>query len=181
MNPGKTIRQRVLDAALDIVEEQGVKALTQPRVAKTAGLRQSHITYYFPRKADLFIALLEASHERASMRGEGATDGEGFEGAMRFLKRLMFDPDRMRFFLRVILEAGQEPELRAILSRHAAALAKRVATQCGRPADDPAAAAFVDLVRGAGLRMLLEPDENGAESPDLEALARSVGLSPPTD
>ena len=41
-------------------------ALTQPKIAKALGLRQSHLTYYFPRKADLFAALLDASHDRAA-------------------------------------------------------------------------------------------------------------------
>jgi AcrR family transcriptional regulator len=160
----------------NIVEEQGVKALTQPRVAKAAGLRQSHLTYYFPRKADLFVALLQASHERASRMGDTAPGKESFEDAMEFLKKLMFDQYRMRFFLGIIVEASEEPELRPVLAAHAQGLTDNVARQFGRDSDDPAVRDFVDLLRGIGLRMLLEPDCYKAEEINLETLAASVGL-----
>lgn len=159
-----------MDAALDIVEQQGIEALTQPRVAKTAGVRQSHLTYYFPRKADLFVALLQASHDRASHAGAG----DDSEDVMASLQRLMFDRHRMRFFLAIVLGASEEAELRPVLAAHARGLAQRVAAQFGRSADDAAAMAFVDLLRGVGLRALLEPEL--AQDLDLERLAASVGL-----
>lgn len=171
-----TVRQRILDAALDIVEAQGIKALTQPRVAKAAGLRQSHLTYYFPRKADLFVALLQASHDRAPKR-RGASGGkQAFDTAMKSLRDLMFDRHRMRFFLGVVLEASEEPELRPILAAHARSLAEVVAAQFGRTGDDPAVIAFIDALRGMGLRLLMEPDRKAARDMDLEALAASFGL-----
>lgn len=178
---GKSTKQRILDSALDIVEEQGVRALTQPRIAKAAGLRQSHITYYFPRKADLLIALLEASHERASRRKEADQDETGLGAAMDLLKVLMLDRDRMRFFLRIVLEAGDEPALREIVSRHASELTKKIAALCGRSEEDTQVAAFVDFMRGVGLRKLLEPDEACDDDFDIEALAQLLGLNGPKD
>jgi len=47
------VRERILQAALGLVAESGAQELTQPRVAKAAGVRQSHLTYYFPTRADL--------------------------------------------------------------------------------------------------------------------------------
>ena len=32
-----------------LLHEQGLAALTQPRIAKAAGVSQSHLTYYFPK------------------------------------------------------------------------------------------------------------------------------------
>jgi len=46
-------RERILHAAVGILNEDGFGALTQTRVAKKAGVRQSHITYYFPARNDL--------------------------------------------------------------------------------------------------------------------------------
>jgi DNA-binding transcriptional regulator YbjK len=171
-----SVRQRILDAALDIVEAQGIKALTQPRVAKAAGLRQSHLTYYFPRKADLVVALLQASHDRASRKRGARAGKESFDDAMKLLKKLMFDPARMRFFLGIIVEASEEPELRAIVAEHARGLTQEVAARFGRDGNDQAVIAFVDLLRGIGLRMLLERNRQEAEELDLEALAASLGL-----
>ncbi|MFC5393514.1 TetR/AcrR family transcriptional regulator [Bosea vestrisii] len=168
-----TIRQRIIDAALDIVEAQGIKALTQPRVAKATGLRQSHLTYYFPRKADLFVALLEGSHGRAANAREGAPRTP--QQLLDLLPSLMLDRARMRFFLSIILEASEDPELRSILNEHARGLAAAVAPCFGREPDDPAVVAYVDQVRGIGLRALLAP----AAEPvmfDPADLARQFGL-----
>src|SRR2546425_10303971 len=47
------VRDRILEAALGLLAESGAHELTQPRVSKAAGVRQSHLTYYFPTRADL--------------------------------------------------------------------------------------------------------------------------------
>src|SRR5258708_34615083 len=47
------VRERILEAALSLLAESGAHELTQPKVAKAAGVRQSHLTYYFPTRADL--------------------------------------------------------------------------------------------------------------------------------
>lgn len=161
----KNTRQIILDAALDIVEAEGVKALTQPRIARRAGLRQSHLTYYFPRKADLFVALLDASHRRAEGR-----QGGGDASPETRLAGLFLDPGRMRFLLSILLEAGDDEQLRPALRSHAQALSRKIAGQAGRDAGDPAVIAFVDEMRGLGLRALLE----GAPAADPAALVRAV-------
>ncbi|OBS50908.1 MULTISPECIES: TetR/AcrR family transcriptional regulator [Methylosinus] len=161
------VRQRILSAALDLVEREGVDALTQPRIAKAAGVRQSHLTYYFPRKPDLLVALLQASHERAPRAGDADPVAEALA--------LMLDRRRMRFFLAIVLAAAEEPELRPILAAHAHELTRRIAAAFGRGADDPAATAFVDLMRGAGLRALLELDMR-FDMAEAERLAATLGL-----
>jgi AcrR family transcriptional regulator len=52
-------RSRLLCAALQVLHEKGVMALTQTNVAAAAGLRQSHLTYYFPTRTDLLKAIVE--------------------------------------------------------------------------------------------------------------------------
>jgi AcrR family transcriptional regulator len=47
-------RERILHAAFMVLNDEGFGALTQTRVAERAGVRQSHLTYYFPTR----IALL---------------------------------------------------------------------------------------------------------------------------
>lgn len=175
MKNDNNVRRRILDAALDIVEAHGIMALTQPKIAKAAGLRQSHLTYYFPRKADLFAALLDASHDRAAKK-ERTKDELDPNRAFKYLAGLMFDRRRMQFFLGVMLAASEEPELRAILAVHAGELARRAAPLFGRREDDPAVLAFIDILRGMGFRMLLEPDHVNKEEINIEMLAASFGL-----
>lgn len=181
VNADNSVRQRILDAALDLIDEQGIKALTQPRVAKAAGLRQSHLTYYFPRKADLLVAILQASHERGSKKRKAKGAPEDFDKAMKSLADIMCDSDRMRFFLGIVLEASEDPKLRAVLASHARGLAEAVAPLFGRTADDPAVLAFIDNLRGMGLRMLFEPDRKTRKRVDFEAIAGSFGLRRKTE
>src|SRR5204862_155958 len=58
------VRSRILEAALGLLAESGAHELTQPRVARAAGVRQSHLTYYFPTRAALMQAVARHSIER---------------------------------------------------------------------------------------------------------------------
>jgi len=49
------VRTRILNAAFNQIAEHGLGELTQPRVARAAGVRTSHLTYYFPTRNDLLI------------------------------------------------------------------------------------------------------------------------------
>ena len=170
------VRQRILDAALDIVEAQGIMALTQPKVAKAAALRQSHLTYYFPRKADLFAALLDASHDRAAKKGKSKPESRGPASIFEQLAGVMFDRRRMQFFLGIVLATSDEPELRATVAAHADELVRRAADCFGRTENDPAVRTFIDTLRGIGIQMVLKPDEAQKEKIDMAALAASFGL-----
>jgi DNA-binding transcriptional regulator YbjK len=57
--PSPSVRQRLLEAALQVLGDDGIHALTQTRVAERAGLRQSHLTYYFPTRNDLLKGVVE--------------------------------------------------------------------------------------------------------------------------
>ncbi len=46
-------REQILHAAVEILNAEGFGGLTQTRVAERAGIRQSHLTYYFPARNDL--------------------------------------------------------------------------------------------------------------------------------
>jgi AcrR family transcriptional regulator len=59
------VRARLLHAALEVLLSQGILALTQSRVAREAGLRQSHLTYYFPTRSALLTAVVEAGSQAA--------------------------------------------------------------------------------------------------------------------
>lgn len=170
----KSARQRILDAALKLLKTEGVLALTQTRVASAAGLRQSHLTYYFPRKTDLLAATLEASHVQPAKPRRVASHAD--PDPIEAVQALMFDRNRMRFFLSVIAQASDKAEIRATLAAHARGVAEQLAPVFGRAADDPDIVAFVDMLRGMGLRLLLEADNKRKTPVDLETLAARFGL-----
>jgi len=57
------MRARLLRAAMDVLRNEGIGALTQGHVAQVAGVRQSHLTYYFPSRHALLAAIVDQGAE----------------------------------------------------------------------------------------------------------------------
>lgn len=156
------------------MQEDGVKKLTQPKIARAAGVRQSHLTYYFPKKADLIIALLEGHIDHASARLDAlAKDGESPEISSA-MDTLVSDRRRMRFFLGLIIEADGDPKLRGMVDLHVQQFHALVAHHFGRLADDPDVEAFLNTLRGFGMMNLVNKET--PRDIDVMAIARCFGL-----
>ena len=54
--PDASAREKILTAASELLLNDGFSTLTQQAVAARAGVRQSHVTYYFPTRNDLLRA-----------------------------------------------------------------------------------------------------------------------------
>lgn len=105
-------RTKILDAALGLLAEGGAQGLTQPRIAKAAGVRQSHLTYYFPTINDLLEGV--AAHTVEAMvaevgRRDPAQRPASFLGV---LFGAATDRKRARMMLGLITAADREPKLR---------------------------------------------------------------------
>lgn len=61
-------RQRVLDATLDVIANEGVRAVTHRRVAAQAGVSLGLITYHFSSTSDLIAATLDELAQREVRR-----------------------------------------------------------------------------------------------------------------
>jgi len=168
---GASRRAEILAVARRIVREEGAAALTQPRLARYMGLRQSHITYYFPRKADLYAALLTDSHEQAGALAEQAV-GDCCEA----LVRITFDAESMRFYLSMLLASASSPDLRAAIRAHTQAIEAELAIWLGRRRGDRSVSNFADELRGLGVRALVEPD---MAMPNVRVMAARHGLELP--
>ncbi len=157
--PENDLKQKILDIALDIVESEGVRQLTQPYIVKKAGLRQSHLTYYFPKKSDLFLALLDASHQRQEQNSD-----DGNKNIIAILSSFFFNRERMRFFLTILLEINYEPHLRIAMKQHMESLYGLIANHVIGDYRDEDIASFVDELRGIGLRVLVDDElQHGCE------------------
>ena len=53
------IKEDILIAGSTLLREKGVTALTQPQIAQAANIKQSHLTYYFPKRTNLLLAIAE--------------------------------------------------------------------------------------------------------------------------
>lgn len=168
-----SLRKRILDAALEIMATEGLKRLTQPKVASAAGIRQSHLTYYFPKKVDLIVALLDEHVHGEGSQASSAHDHHDAGHIGPALELVASDRKRISFFLNLIVEAEQEPALRRVVHEHMTAFDAVVARAYGRKVGDPDVEAFVDSLRGFGMKQLLR---DGTKDIDIDALASRFGL-----
>ena len=68
-------RRRILDAALELFNRNGYAATSQAEIAAAAGIRQGNLTYHFPAKLDLVVALRDEGQAVLRRREAlGATD-----------------------------------------------------------------------------------------------------------
>jgi AcrR family transcriptional regulator len=98
------VRDRILEAALRLLAESGAHELTQPKVARAAGVRQSHLTYYFPTRTDLLQevarhsigALIAQLGAATASLAEGIAAGSADKRRIRVMLGLVAAADRDR-------------------------------------------------------------------------------------
>ncbi len=118
---GRPVRERLLAAALELVRTQGMAGLRQERVAAAAGLRQSHLTYYFPTRKDLIKAIVQQIRDEviATMHAAVPAEGGGAESLRQvreFFAACASQPLMARLILALMNAADEDPSLRAWLN-----------------------------------------------------------------
>ena len=118
-----SVRERILDAALGLLAEGGAHELTQPKVAKAAGVRQSHLTYYFPTRGELLQEVARYSigklagqlaHSPKASLAEGIAAGAA-------------DKRRSRVMLGLVAAADRDPKIKTRMRKFVAELRGRMA------------------------------------------------------
>lgn len=108
-----SIRERVLKAAVEQLGQHGLRGLSQPQVAKLAGVRQSHLTYYFPKRSDLLSAVaahfIEAVSAEIVRVMESQATEDPVERLTRYVASLVKDRPRARILIGLLM-AGEEDE-----------------------------------------------------------------------
>lgn len=106
-------RPKLIEAALTVVEERGVTALTLDAVAKEAGVTKRGLIYHFPSKHALLQGIHESLAARVEWRLLEATgkDPEGatlVERTRGYVRATLEGPSSVE--MRLILEAANEPD-----------------------------------------------------------------------
>ena len=110
-------RKKILEAGLGILREQGLAGLTQPRVAARTGLRQSHLTYYYPTRADLLMAVTRAAIEAQLAGARTLTNGiASAEQAAAKMATVAARHENTRVLAALNQAADQEPAVRALFN-----------------------------------------------------------------
>jgi len=71
----KLRRELILDAAYDVMVDEGYSAVTITKVAKRAGISPSHLQYYFRNAEEMIIAI----HEQVLFNWESMIDQAAFQ------------------------------------------------------------------------------------------------------
>lgn len=97
-------RQRIIDAALTTLKENGFAATSTRAIAANGGFQAGLIFYYFPTLDDLLIAALEhASNERLERHGDAIAAASTLSELLALLERIYAD-DRESGFVRIVSE-----------------------------------------------------------------------------
>ncbi len=107
------VKEAILVAGQELFRESGVAALTQPKVARAAGIKQSHLTYYFPTRAKLLLGIAEytASEAMAHVAERLAAKPERATLA-GMVSEIMINGLPPRVVIGLIVAADAEPGIR---------------------------------------------------------------------
>ena len=108
----------ILHAGMDLLKVKGLAALTQPQVAKAAGLTQSHLTYYFPTRDALLLSIAEFSVDTIlSELNERLTVKPARQTLASEVIRNILDGLPPRVILGLIVASDSDPAIREALQR----------------------------------------------------------------
>lgn len=151
-------RQRLIEATVQIMHDEGYAAATSRRVAALAGVKQALVYYYFPTMDDLFVAALRA----------------GGEVALERLREVLLDEDPLRALWRINSDPRQtvlSTEFMA-LANHRKAVGAELKAYSERVRDIETAAVTL-VLRAGGVDLNAYPPV--VMSMIVAQIARSVG------
>jgi AcrR family transcriptional regulator len=155
---GGSIRDRILDAAVKLLKEGGIKRLAQTQIAKAAGIQQGHLTYYFPKRDDLLLGIaarsLEMLARAVQLLGDdpsGRRDRARLREIIPLLAAVMRDRDRTRMLLALVAESDETPSVAERLAHGALMVRGLVATFLGKDSEHPDVSLALGALWGLGL------------------------------
>lgn len=153
----EAVRERIITASLEILREGGIQELSQVQVSRRAGVRQSHLTYYFPRRHDLLdaVAARFINGLAQGLAGIAGTAGGDAATVVRQVAEAITEPGHMRMFAGVVAEADRDPELRAMMVRETLRLQELLAGLLGGDQAAERAGFVLSSLLGIGLYGLI--------------------------
>lgn len=150
--PTLNVKDSILNAGMTLLKEKGIAALTQPQVAKAAGVKQSHLTYYFPTRTKLLLAIAELTISAAITDiATSLAEKPERETLAATLSKIMITGLPPRAVIGLIVAADAEPEIRQSLRElvsYARAQVQTLLVKAGLAASSDAALLFHATVIG---------------------------------
>lgn len=116
LRPDASAREKILTAASELLLSEGFSSLTQQAVAARAGVRQSHVTYYFPTRNDLLRATAQFGVETLLDPTAIANAAAAGEPSIEAFRKLLM-PDRsdrqwFRLMTGLLIASDEDPSIR---------------------------------------------------------------------
>ena len=177
------VKDAILDAGAALLKDKGIAALTQPQVARAAGIKQSHLTYYFPTRAELLLAIAEHAIDTTLTRVGGRFDTRPPAAASgERLAEVMIGGIPPRLIVGLIVAADAEPGIRATLGNFIAHIRNRLQSllaAAGIGADDESALLFHATLVGLAImhQARLSPESEREVRDGINAIMRRLGAA----
>jgi AcrR family transcriptional regulator len=119
-------REIILKAAIATLREHGFSGFTQPRVAKRADVRQSHLTYYFPTRLALLegVARLAVDGQLAAL--QSIVDLPSVPAVIKHISAMIVRHENTRVLMALAQAADEEPSLRGLFRELADGIVSRL-------------------------------------------------------
>src|SRR5258707_12369559 len=90
-------REQIVEAAASVITEQGIQNLSLSEIEKKAGMSRGQLTYYFPTKEDILLAvfdrLVALMHERVGEpECSSGQEASAWEWIQHLLKKIVLAP-----------------------------------------------------------------------------------------
>lgn len=116
--PGKRMRSRLLDAAVELFKAKGLAAVSVAEIATAAGAYPSQVTYYFRTKEALFVeaACREVLYvaRQAELSAAQAVSGRDYNG--RLVETVIGSPG-LALFVEALSLTRRRPDLAPLVER----------------------------------------------------------------
>lgn len=158
------VRSKILDAALRLVFDSGIAALTQTRIAQAAGVRQGHLTYYFPTRTVLLEGVVQHMME-GMLQGMQAVAhahaGKGADALAKAMGEVVADPRRARVMLALVVASDEEPGIKVWLRDFIQQLRERIGQVLAEAGLDKSRVALLHtMLVGAAILNVARDDEH---------------------
>jgi AcrR family transcriptional regulator len=176
-------RTRILDAAEELFAEDGFDATPTARIADAAAVPKGLVFYYFPRKIDLLLTLLQ---ERLPAPSRDAVEGVVRRGdparSLLALHRRLGLDTHDSLVLRTIIfrESGTHPEVRDHLRRLRRSLVELTETALDQAVEWTLAKRLRHQAAETFVSVMLDhanARRSGGAAPDVEGAAAVVALA----
>jgi AcrR family transcriptional regulator len=176
-------RSRILDAAEELFAEHGFDATPTATIAHAAKVPKGLVFYYFPRKIDLLLTLLQERMPSAPLCDvrEVVHEGDPAQSLLRLDGRIGLGQHESLVLRHIVFrESSTHPEVREHLHRLRQALVELTETVLGRAVPGRIEPRLLQQAAHTFVAVMLDranATRNGGVPPNLDGAARVIALA----